>query len=92
MVAKVNYMAVSKCDLIHILMNFSRSPIEPVVGAAAQNLRNRCAPRRRDHEADCPRRVAKNEHAPCGARYPDLSKGGLGFEIANRATVFQAER
>jgi hypothetical protein len=32
MVAKVNYMAVSKCDLIHSLMNFFCSPIEPVVG------------------------------------------------------------
>ena len=25
-------------------------------------------------EADCPRQVAKNEHDPCGARCPDLSK------------------
>ena len=25
-------------------------------------------------EADCPRKVARNEHDPCGARCPDLSK------------------
>jgi hypothetical protein len=25
-------------------------------------------------EADCPRNVARNEHDPCGARCPDLSK------------------
>jgi hypothetical protein len=25
-------------------------------------------------EADCPRRVARNEHDPCDARCPDLSK------------------
>ena len=25
-------------------------------------------------EADCPRKVASNEHDPCGARCPDLSK------------------
>jgi hypothetical protein len=25
-------------------------------------------------EADCPRKVAGNEHDPCGARCPDLSK------------------
>jgi len=71
MLAKVNYAAVSKCDLIHTLMTFFCSPIEPVVGAAAQNLRSRCAPRRRDHEADCPRKVTKNEqrrHAAHGAR------------------------
>ena len=25
-------------------------------------------------EADCPRKVASNEHDPCGARCPELSK------------------
>ena len=25
-------------------------------------------------EADCPRKVARNEHDPCGARFPYLSK------------------
>jgi hypothetical protein len=25
-------------------------------------------------EADCPRKVARNEHDPCSARCPDLSK------------------
>ena len=25
-------------------------------------------------DADCPRKVARNEHDPCGARCPDLSK------------------
>jgi len=25
-------------------------------------------------EADCPRKVARNEHDPCGARCPDLAK------------------
>jgi hypothetical protein len=25
-------------------------------------------------EADCPRKVARNEHDPCGSRCPDLSK------------------
>jgi hypothetical protein len=28
-------------------------------------------------EADCPRKVVRNEHDPCGARCPDLSKGGV---------------
>ena len=25
-------------------------------------------------EVDCPRKMARNEHDPCGARCPDLSK------------------